>query len=232
MTGARRKLRPLSVAMSAVLLVALGWAVIFVWTVHARYANRIYRNAHETPVSGRRRVAVVFGAGLWRLHKPSPILFDRVATAADLYHLGIADKLLMSGDNRFVNYNEPLVMRETAISLGVPPEAITLDYGGRRTYDTCYRAREVFGVRRAVLVTQGFHITRAMYLCDSLGIDSIGVKADRQPYGSASRLWWNIRDAVALVGAWLDLHILRPTPLPGERIQIQGLAFPSTLVSR
>ena len=90
------------------------------------------------------RVAIVFGAGLWRDGTPTPVLEDRVRTAANLYFEGKVEKLLMTGDNRFVEYNEPESMRQFAISLGVPDEDIVLDYAGRRTYDSCYRARDIF----------------------------------------------------------------------------------------
>ena len=109
--------------------------------------------------------AIVFGAGLWRDGSPSPVLQDRVATAADLYFSGKVKKILMSGDNRFIYYNEPGAMKKFALSLGVPEEDIVLDYAGRRTYDTCYRARAIFGLKEAILVTQSFHLPRALILC-------------------------------------------------------------------
>ncbi len=108
------------------------------------------------------RVAIVFGAGLTRDGQPTLILKDRVRTAAQLYLSGKVQKLLMSGDNRFVNYNEPEAMRQYALSLGVPDNAIVLDYAGRRTYDTCYRAKAIFGLNSALLVTQQFHMPRGI----------------------------------------------------------------------
>ena len=105
-----------------------------------------------------RPVAIVFGAGLQRDGTPSPVLKDRVSMAARLYFAGKVQKLLLSGDNRFIDYNEPGSMRAFAISLGVPAEDIVLDYAGRRTYDTCYRAKTIFGLQQAILVTQSFHL--------------------------------------------------------------------------
>src|SRR5512141_2039142 len=112
--------------------------------------NKIYQK-EDAP---RERVAIVFGAGLRRDGTPTPILRDRVETAAALYFSGKVEKILMSGDNRFVNYNEPESMRQYALSLGVPEEAIVLDNAGRRTYDTCYRAKAIFGVESTLLITQ------------------------------------------------------------------------------
>src|SRR5664280_227676 len=124
------------------------------------YAHPKIYAATEVPT---RPVAIVFGAGLWRNGTATPVLQDRVQTAANLYFAGKVEKLLMSGDNRFVDYNEPAVMRQLAMSLGVPDGAIVLDYAGRRTYDTCYRAKAIFGVNEAILVTQAFHLPRAIY---------------------------------------------------------------------
>ncbi|RJP53264.1 MAG: hypothetical protein C4583_05015 [Anaerolineaceae bacterium] len=163
-----------------------------------------------------RRVAIVFGAGLWRDGTPTPVLRDRVQTAANLYFAGKVEKLLMSGDNRTVDYNEPEAMRQYALSLGVPDEDIVLDYAGRRTYDTCYRARDIFRVNSAILVTQGFHLPRAIYLCNMLGVDGIGVPADIQYYRKISRAFWTFREVLATVGAVNDVMYKKPIPVLGE----------------
>lgn len=193
------------------------------WWTHATYAGRIYRAAEALPEDGAssQRVAIVFGAGLWRGGGPSPVLYDRIATAVDLYRAGRVRKLLLTGDNRFSNYNEPDVMRQTAIHLGVPAEDLVPDYAGRRTFDSCYRAREIFGVSRAVLVTQEFHLDRALYLCNALGIDSIGVVADRRAYTREAHFWWRVRELPATFGAWSNLNLFRPTPILGEKIPIE-----------
>ncbi len=175
-------------------------------------ASRTY-GAGDVPA---RRVAVVFGAGLWRDGSPTPILRDRVAAAADLYFGGKVERLLMSGDNRFVDYNEPAAMREYALSLGVPEEAIVLDYAGRRSYDTCYRARAIFGVKEAILVTQKFHLPRTIFLCNMLGVDGVGVDANRRYYRKLSRLYWNLRELPATLGAFLDIYIVKPLPVLGK----------------
>ena len=163
-----------------------------------------------------RRVAIVFGAGLWRDGTPTPVLRDRVQTAANLYFDGKVEKLLMSGDNRFVDYNEPEAMRQYAFSLGVPDEAMVLDYAGRRTYDTCYRARAIFGVNSAILVTQGFHLPRAVFLCNMLGVDGVGVSADIQYYRKASRAVWTFREMLATLGAISDIFYTKPLPVLGD----------------
>ena len=159
-----------------------------------------------------KRVAIVFGAGLRWDGTPSPVLEDRVATAAELYFSGKVEKLLMSGDNRFLDYNEPGAMLNFALKLGIPREDIVLDYAGRRTYDTCYRAKEIFGVSQALLVTQAFHLPRAVFTCNSLGLPSEGVIADRRRYIMSA----NLREIPAdLVALW-DVWVARPLPVLGN----------------
>ena len=174
--------------------------------------SRIY-SADDPPSE---RIAIVFGAGLYRDGSPTPILRDRVATAADLYFSGKVEKLLMSGDNRYEDYNEPGAMRDYAIQLGVPAEAIVLDYAGRRTYDTCYRSKAIFGVQSAILVTQKFHLPRALFLCSAMGIKAIGVSADRRTYWPSSQLIWNMREQFATAAAMWDVYIKRPVPVLGN----------------
>lgn len=163
-----------------------------------------------------RRVAIVFGAGLLRDGSPTPVLRDRVATAVDLYRAGKVEKLLMSGDNRFVNYNEPGAMRAYALSLGVPADDIVLDYAGRRTYDTCYRASAIFGVPEAVLITQGYHLRRALFLCNQLGVPAVGVSSDRREYRRSSYVIWNIREMPATLVALWEAWVSRPLPVLGS----------------
>jgi SanA protein len=161
-------------------------------------------------------VAIVFGAGLTRTGTPSAILRDRVETAAALYHAGKVEKLLMSGDNRFVDYNEPGAMREYALGLGVADEDIVLDFAGRRTYDTCYRARFIFGIDEALVVTQSFHITRAVYTCGHLGVKASGVPSDVRRYGRRSLSYWSLREMPATAVAVWEVWVARPLPVLGK----------------
>lgn len=177
-----------------------------------RAAGRVY-NPDSVPPG---RVAIVFGAGLTRDGRPTAVLRDRVETAAYLYKTGKVEKLLVSGDNRFENYNEPAAMQAYAISLGVPEEAITADYAGRRTYDTCYRAKNIFGVHQAILVTQSFHLPRALYLCSSLGVESTGVDADVRAYRLRSKVFWNLREIPATLMALWEANVSHPLPVMGS----------------
>lgn len=163
-----------------------------------------------------RQVAIVFGAEVKKDGTPSIVLRDRVETAAALYKSGKVEKLLMSGDNRFVDYNEPEAMRRYALALGIPDADIVLDYAGRRTYDTCYRAKDIFGVNSAVLVTQGFHLPRALFLCNAFGIDAIGVEAQNYYYLKRFQLYWNLRELLATVQSVADVYLLKPLPVLGK----------------
>jgi len=174
--------------------------------------NRIYQK-ENAPAS---QLAIVFGAGLRRDGSPTAILRDRVETAADLYFSGKVEKILMSGDNRFEYYNEPESMRQYALSLGVPDAAIALDYAGRRTYDTCYRAKAIFGASEALLVTQKFHLPRALFLCNALGLNSYGIEANNIRYRKISLLIWNFREQIATLGAFIDVFLSNPVPVLGN----------------
>ena len=163
--------------LTAVFVLALiGYKV---W-VDSQTSALIY--SYDDPNLPENHVALVFGAGLNETGGPSAILYDRVATAADIYKAGKVQKLLMTGDNSADNYNEVEAMRQTAMQLGVPDKDIVLDYAGFSSWDSCYRAREVFSLQSATLVTQRFHLPRALYTCNQLSVKSVGVVADRQPY--------------------------------------------------
>lgn len=161
------------------------------------------------------RIAIVFGAGLLRDGSAGPVLSDRMQTAVSLYQAGKIEKILVSGDNRFRDYDEPEAGRQFALEHGVPDEDIVLDYAGRRTYDTCYRAKHIFGVDEAILVTQGFHMPRALTLCNWFGVDSVGVEADNRYFLKRARLWWNFRETFAVFQAAWDVMITKPLPVMG-----------------
>jgi len=183
--------------------------------VNTIYASRIHTRPADVPLH---QVAIVFGAGV-RGDRPTPVLADRVEAAVELYQAGRVQKLMMTGDNRFVDYNEPAAMIAYARELGVPEQDLVADYAGRRTYDSCYRARDIFGLKQAVLVTQGFHLNRALFICDRLGLEVVGYAADRRAY-PGSRWVWRLREVPALALAWWDTTIRKPVPVLGEPIRI------------
>jgi SanA protein len=161
------------------------------------------------------KAAVVFGAGLTASGSPTAVLKDRVATAVALYQAGKVQKILMSGDNRFIDYNEPGAMKNYALELGMPEADIVLDYAGRRTYDTCYRAGAIFQLQQAILVTQNFHLPRALYTCNTLGLQSIGVAADQRSYRDED--FWKVREIMASLIAAIQVHLTHPEPVLGTQ---------------
>ncbi|MBP9040977.1 MAG: YdcF family protein [Anaerolineaceae bacterium] len=175
--------------------------------------GRIFQTSDDVPPS---RAAIVFGAGLLHDGTPSPVLKDRVTAAVQLYQAGKVEKLLMSGDNRFIDYNEPAAMKTFAVGLGVPEEDIVLDYAGRRTYDTCYRAREIFGLQEAILVTQRYHLPRALFTCRGLGLTVNGVAADLRIYNSHSLRFWSLRELPATLVAVWQVWVSHPLPVLGD----------------
>lgn len=174
--------------------------------------NKIY-SVEDVPSE---RAAIIFGAGLRRDGTPTAVLRDRVETGVRLYFDGKVEKLLMSGDNSLIDYNEPEAMRQYAISLGVPEQDIVLDYAGRRTYDTCYRAKSIFGLESALLVTQKFHLPRALFLCNVLGVKATGVEANNNYYLKRTRFFWNVREQFATFTAFMDVFVEKPTPVLGQ----------------
>ena len=202
----RIRLKKRIVLLVALLIVLAGGVAMFGPRAYAalRAQGEIYSLSDVPPHD----VAIVFGAQVFPSGRLSHMLADRVATGADLYHAGKARVLLFTGDNGDTHYNEPEAMRRYAMQLGVPSEAIVLDYAGFRTYDSCYRAREIFQVERAILVTQDFHLDRALLTCDELGLDVVGVAADYQrPEGYNERhlRQSQIREIPATTLAVLDL---------------------------
>ena len=175
-------------------------------------SSRIY-SLNDLPVQ---KIGIVFGAGITKDGRPTAVLKDRVMAAANLYNAGKIQYLLMSGDNRFENYNEPLAMKNYAMELGVPEENIFMDFAGRRTYDTCYRAKFIFGVDEAVLITQQFHLPRAIFLAQHLGMNVVGYASDIRTYRKSTMLYWNIREMPAVFTAFVDIYIRKPLPILGE----------------
>ncbi len=203
------------------IILGLGFGVgmlmcLWPWLVDRYYSRFIY-TPDKVPTQ---RVAIVFGARVYSDGRLSAMLQDRVETAVQLYRTGKVQKLLLSGDNRFADYDEPGRMRDYALSRGVPAEDIQPDYAGRRTYDTCYRAKAIFQVDTAVLVTQDFHLPRALFLCRSLGLEAVGVSADIQPYTAMSRRWSEAREFLATIMALVDVIRQQPAPVLGEPIPL------------
>ncbi len=171
---------------------------------------RIDSSAHlyRTDTAPTAPVALVLGAGLRPDGTPSQYLQDRLDDAATLYRNGTVTALLVSGDNGTTDHDEPTAMRDYLAAHGVPAQQVIRDYAGFDTYDSCVRAKQIFGVTRALVVTQEFHLPRAVFLCRQAGIDAAGV-ADPHPGGVGLR--FTVRELPAAVKASWDA-IWRPDP--------------------
>ncbi|MFA6018458.1 MAG: ElyC/SanA/YdcF family protein [Patescibacteria group bacterium] len=179
---------------------AIGVGIIFISVAVVRNAARFIVSEDEV---AHAPIAIVLGAGVKESGDPSDMLRDRLLTAVDLYHRGVVDKLLLSGDNGQIEYDEVNAMRIFVLAQNVPAEDIFLDHAGFDTYDSMVRAREVFGISSAIIVTQKYHLARALFLGRTEGIDAYGVIADRQRYLGAIR--YQFREIFADVKAVLSV---------------------------
>lgn len=128
---------------------------------------------------------IVLGAGIWG-DKPSPMLEDRLLEAISLYKNGVSQKIIMSGDHGRKEYDEVNTMKNFAIEKGVPSEDIFMDHAGFSSYDSVYRAKEIFKAEKVIIVTQKYHLYRALYIANQLGIEAYGVGADPRKYVGAT----------------------------------------------
>lgn len=162
---------------------------------------------------------IVLGAGIWG-DKPSPMLQDRLDEAIKLYEEGIAPKLIMSGDNGREGYDEVNVMKDYAINKGIPSEDIFMDHAGFSTYESVYRAKEIFKVEKAIIVTQKYHLYRALHIGNKLGINVTGVGADPRKY--SGQIFRELREILARNKDFIQaIFKLKPTYL-GESIPVSG----------
>ncbi len=158
------------------------------------------------------RAAIVLGAGLVG-EQPSPLLRERIDGAVELLEAGRVDMLVMSGDNTTQYYDEPTVMRSYAIEqANVSPELVAVDYAGRRTWDSCVRAKDVFGITDAVVVTNAFHVDRALVTCRAAGIDATGYSVSDSRHAVHNRAKWRVRELAASGRAIVDAYWLQPEP--------------------
>ena len=195
-------------------LLAAAACVVFgaKWWVEGSTKRYIYRNMAALPA---RPIGIVFGAKVYPGGRLSTVLRARVDAGIALYRLGKVKKLLMTGDNGTRRYDEVTAMKDYAVAQGVPAQDVVRDYAGFRTYDSCYRARRIFQVTRAVLVTQAFHLPRAVYLARAQGIDAVGFTADDRLFPSDA-VKMASRERLSVVGAVFDAAFHRPPKLLGR----------------
>jgi SanA protein len=201
----------------AALVVGAGGGMLLLgWWMHATTAAHRYRGLAEVPA---RHTAIVLGASVHRKGTPSDMLRDRLDTALELYQAGKVKKLLLTGDHGRRGYDEVTVMRKHVLAHGARPEDVFTDQGFT-TYESMARARAVFGIDSAIVVTQAFHLPRAVYLARGLGIPAIGVEADRRRYRTNLQL--GVREAFARVKAVLEMQVGRRPVIEGPPVDMAG----------
>ena len=200
-----------------IIVFALGVIVASITPVYAFSSTK--KSIYSLSSAPSRDVAIIFGAGLEAPGKPSNFLQSRLLTGAQLYKSGRAKVLVVSGDNRKANYDEPTAMRDFLVKQGIPRQAIVLDYAGFNTYDTCNRAKRIFSIQAATLVTHGYHLPRALMTCNAAGVQSIGVRADRSPAFPRNYI---AREYLSLNKAGLEIMLhLEPTVLGRQEPAVQ-----------
>ena len=204
-----------------ILIVILGLCLLFGIDFYVRSStkDRIISPENASSVSDADCI-LVLGAGIRTDGSPSPMLQDRLNTGIALYQNGAAPKLLMSGDHGREDYNEVQTMKDIALDQGVPSEDVFMDHAGFSTYDSLYRARDVFQARKVIIVTQKYHLYRALYIARSLGLDTWGVSADTRRYRGQSQ-----RDFREILARDKDFFVSVFKPLPkylGDVIPITG----------
>lgn len=205
------------VKVSIAVLVLASVASIALVAIIKHRANRYtYSYTESVPEC---YTGIVFGAGI-RDGKPSKYLKDRLDAGIRLYEAGKVQRLLLSGDNGSHNYDELKVMRDYCLAKNVKAEDLFLDFAGFDTYSTLYRAKEIFEVDKAVLVSQNYHLDRAIYIGRSLGLDSYGYAADTGHYGGYRRNM--IREVLATANAFLEVNLQRQPKFLGEQVSIKG----------
>lgn len=163
---------------------------------------------------------LVLGAGVYADGTPSPMLKDRLLQGIELYNAGASDRLLMSGDHGRKEYDEVNAMKQFAIDRGIPSEEIFMDHAGFSTYESLYRARDIFLAKKIIIVTQEYHLYRALYIADALGLDAYGVAADPRQY--AGQEYRELREIAARVKDFFQV-IIKPYPtFLGEEIPVSG----------
>ncbi len=213
--GMKEKIKKVGKVLGILLI--LGIFILFSINILVKQTTK--KQIVQNTIEENYDAILVLGAGIWG-DKPSPMLEDRLLTAISLYEEGASQKIIMSGDHGRKDYDEVNLMKNYGKEKGIPSENIFMDHAGFSTYESLYRAKEIFGVKKIIIVTQKYHLYRSLYIANKLGIEAVGVPADIRTYaGQAKR---ELREMVAR-GKDLLKCILKPKPTYlGESIPING----------
>ncbi len=205
--------RRLGVAVLVVAVLAVVFTTLTNLVMIRRYSPAISSEPGDLPITS---MALVLGTSNWSLNgEPSVHFRGRIEAAAKLYQAGQVERLLLSGANPSIHYNEPQRMREALLRQGVPDSALVLDYAGRRTLDSVRRARDVFGAHDLIIISQPYHLYRALFLAEADGLNAHGLAATGPAFSERWRTEW--REVFARVLAVLDIYLLATKPhFPGN----------------
>lgn len=215
----KNTLKKITLTLSILLILAMSTVFLINCYVKNSSAKNIV-STQEIDNLNNYDCIVVLGCGVQADGKPSAMLSDRLKRATELYKLGVAPKILMSGDHGREGYDEVNTMKDYALSHGVSEEDIFLDHAGFSTYETMYRAKEIFGAEKIIVVTQQYHLYRALYIADKLGLEAVGVNSDYRIYAGQK-----YRDAREIAARCKDFVtcIIKPEPtFLGETIPVSG----------
>ena len=191
----------------------------YVKNVSAKYIYS-YGNISKIDKNKKYDAVIILGARVYSATSVSPMLRDRLLVGYEIYAEGLADKIIVSGDHTSANYDEVLAMKLFLMKKGVPREDIFMDHAGVNTYDSMYRAKNIFRVSKAIVVTQRYHLFRAVYTGKNIGLDIIGVNSDLDTY--SGMLYNNLREYIARDKAFLDSEILKRNPrFTGKQIPVR-----------
>ena len=214
----RKKLIFFSVIFACVLV----FAILFVASINAFVILSVDEDIfspEDFAATDSYDCILVLGAGV-RDGRPTDMLRDRLDTAVELYFSGVAKKLLVSGDHGSDDYDEVNVMKDYAVEKGVPSEDIFMDHSGFSTYESIYRADAVFGVESCIIVTQKYHLFRALYAAEQFGLRAVGVSADVREYSGA--FYRETRETLARVQDFFEC-LFKPLPTClGDPVDIGG----------
>ena len=202
-------------------LALLGTAVLLGINAHVKAsAGNYILSAEDASALSDVDCILVLGCGVRDDGTPSDMLRDRLLRGIELYELGAAPKLLMSGDHGRTTYDEVNIMKGFAVDAGMASSSVFMDHAGFSTYDTVCRAKEIFQAQKVIIVTQTYHLYRAMYIAKQIGLEAYGVAAEYRQYGG--QLARDIREVLARVKDF-GMSILQPEPVYlGEAIPISG----------
>lgn len=206
---------------AAVILGILGMAAVMAVNIFMmlRVKDRIVKPG-DPALYQKADCIMILGCGVKKDGSPTGMLKDRLDEGIRLYQQGVSDRLLMSGDHGRKDYDEVNRMKEYALERGVPSEAVFMDHAGFSTYESMYRARDIFQVKQIVVVTQKYHMYRALYVASAMGLEAYGVASDPRPYGG--QLYRDIRELLARPKDLL-YTLFKPEPAYlGEVIPVSG----------